>query len=113
MSRRDTRLLLEDILDCIESNQSYTYLMSYDDFQSDSKTSDAVIYNLIKIGVATNRLSEDFNSSFVNVDWFALRGSRNRIAHDYLGTDLSTIWSIVERHLEQLKKDITLILNDI
>lgn len=87
--------------------------MSFDDFKTDTKTSDAVIYNLIKIGEAVNRLPEDLKDKYSSVDWFALRGLRNRIAHDYLGTDLAIIWNILKEHLEFLKIEINSILNDI
>ena len=60
MSKRSLSLLFEDILESIGKIERYTEGMTQENFQSDEKTSDAVVRNLEIIGEAAGRLPEDF-----------------------------------------------------
>lgn len=57
MSPREWLHRVKDILDAIEKITSYTSGMDFQDFHSDSKTTDAVIRNLVVIGEAARRLT--------------------------------------------------------
>jgi uncharacterized protein with HEPN domain len=109
MSKREPRLLLTDILDSIEKIKSYTEGHTYKSFIEDSKTLDAVIRNFEIIGEAANRLPEDFKDSNPSVNWFRIRGFRNRIVHDYMGIDYQIVWTIIEKDLMKLEKEIAVI----
>jgi uncharacterized protein with HEPN domain len=52
MSRRDPKLLVEDILESSNKILDYTKGLSFDEFTRDSKTVDAVIRNFEIIGEA-------------------------------------------------------------
>jgi uncharacterized protein with HEPN domain len=56
MSKREPKLLLEDILQSIQKIKLYTNGMTSESFQNDNKTMDAVIRNFEIIGEATNRI---------------------------------------------------------
>ncbi len=43
--------------------------MSQDDFESDEKTTDAVVRNLEIIGEAAGRLPEDFTDRHLEIEW--------------------------------------------
>ena len=73
---------------------------------SDGKTYDAVLMNFIIIGEAANRLSAELRSTLVEVDWRAMVGFRNIVAHDYFGVDINVVWAAVKIHLPQLREDI-------
>ena len=102
MSKRDEKLLMEDIRLSINRIKSYVEGYSYQDFEKDNKTIDAVIRNFEIIGEAANRLPELFKESNPDIPWYRLRGFRNRIVHDYMGIDLLIVWSIVENDLDPL-----------
>lgn len=106
MSKRDAGLLLQDIIDSITKIQSYVSGHTFESFMSDSKTLDAVIRNFEIIGEAANRLPDDFKDKNEHINWFRIRGFRNRIVHDYMGIDYHIVWKIIEEYLEVLKKDI-------
>lgn len=53
MSKRDIRLFLKDILDCIEKIEKYIKGMSFEDFIQNDMVVDAVIRNLEIIGEAS------------------------------------------------------------
>lgn len=106
MSKREPKLLLGDILDSIGKIKSYTTGHSYESFLSDSKTLDAVIRNFEIIGEAANRLPEEFKDQHPAINWFRIRGFRNRIVHDYMGIDYKIVWTIIEKDLNKLEEDI-------
>ena len=59
MSKRNDNLLLEDIVESIDKILRYIDGISFDDFQFDDKTIDAVVRNFEIIGEAANHLSEN------------------------------------------------------
>jgi uncharacterized protein with HEPN domain len=102
MSKRDPKILLNDIVDAGKKIISYTSGQSFDDFIADSKTIDAVIRNFEIIGEAANRLPEEFKDKYHQIDWLRIRGFRNRIVHDYFGVDYEIVWQIKESYLPEL-----------
>ena len=50
---------LQDILEAIETIERYQ-VPSFDEFAADSRTQDAIFYNLIIIGEAADQVSESF-----------------------------------------------------
>jgi uncharacterized protein with HEPN domain len=69
MSRRDTQLLIEDILEAANRILSYTKGLSFEDFTADQKTVDAVARNFEIIGEAASRLPEQFKSKHPEINW--------------------------------------------
>ena len=112
MSERHPKLLLEDILESAAKILNYTENLSYQDFIVDSKTIDAVVRNFEIIGEASNRLPEKFRDENNSIDWFRLRGFRNRIVHQYFGLDYEIIWKLKESHLKPLISEIENILKN-
>jgi uncharacterized protein with HEPN domain len=102
MSKRNSKLLVEDILESCHKILEYTKVMSFTEFAADQKTIDAVIRNFEIIGEAASRLPEDFKALHQDIDWVRVRGFRNRIVHDYFGIDNSIVWQIKETYLPQL-----------
>ena len=111
MSKRDSKLLLEDILEASNKIFSYLFDFSFEDFTNDSKTIDAVIRNFEIIGEAANRLSNEFKELHNNIEWYKIIGLRNRIVHEYMGVDTSIIWNISKDFLPPFHNDINLLLN--
>jgi len=102
MSKRQPNLLIEDIIDSSNKILEYTNGMSFENFTSDSKTTDAVIRNFEIIGEAANRLPEEFKEQHSSINWHKIRGFRNRIVHDYMGIDYSIVWEIKNNFLPEL-----------
>jgi uncharacterized protein with HEPN domain len=107
MSERNPRLLIEDILESCEKILDYTAGLSFEEFVAEPKTVDAVVRNFEIIGEAANRLPEDFKDNHPEIDWFRIRGFRNRIVHDYFGIDYSIVWQIKDNFLPELMKSLS------
>ncbi len=60
---------------------------------------------------SANRLTEDFKSLHVSINWFRIRGFRNRIVHDYMGIDYQIVWTIIIKDLNNLESDIKAIVD--
>ena len=57
-------------------------------FLDDEKTQSSVLYQIVIIGEAVNRLSPDFIANYPQIPFNAIRGMRNRVAHEYKDVDL-------------------------
>jgi uncharacterized protein with HEPN domain len=100
---------LQDILAAIEAIETYS-VSSYDEFLSDSKTQDAILYNLIIIGEAANQITDEFQENHSMLPWSSMIGTRNIIVHGYDQVKFQIVWEILQRDLEPLKHEITKIL---
>ena len=78
---------------------TYTENLTYEEFIANSKTIDAVIRNYEIIGDAANRLPESIKDSMNSIDWFRIRGFRNRVAHQYFGIDYEIVWLLRDTYL--------------
>lgn len=93
MSERDTKLLLEDILDAIATIESFTKeIKSYDDFVSNILLSQAVFFNFTIIGEASSQIPQGFKNLNPHVDWRIIKDMRNFIVHEYFGIVPKLIW---------------------
>ena len=113
MSKRTPKLLLEDILDSSERILKYVENMTFDEFQQDIKTVDAVVRNFEIIGEASNLLPDELKENYPEIDWHRIRGFRNRIVHDYFGVDNQIIWTIIFDQIPALISEINRILSEL
>ncbi len=102
MSKCDTILLLEDMLESDIKITKYTIQLDIDSFLKDDKTIDAVVRNFEIIGEAANRIDNDFRITHPEIEWYRIRGFRNRIVHDYFGIDYEIVWTIIQNDIEAL-----------
>jgi uncharacterized protein with HEPN domain len=113
MSKRDTLLLLEDMLQSAQKIKQYTKDFDYEVFLTDDKTIDAVVRNFEIIGEAANRIDPDFRDQNPAIEWKRLRGFRNRIVHDYFGIDYEIVWNIIETYIDELSDTLETIIKEI
>ena len=109
-NRRNSNLLLQDIIDSGDRILRYTENMTFDEFVSNELVIDGVIRNFEIIGEAANRLTDDFKDQYQDIDWHRIRGFRNRIVHDYVGIDFEIVWRIKETMLSEMLSRIKEIL---
>ena len=100
----------------IAAQQSIEFVdgMRYAEFERDTKTQRAVTMNLIILGEAAGKIEErfpDFATTHPEIAWTAIRGMRNRIAHEYFPLNFETIWSTVESELPQFIRQVESAMN--
>ena len=110
MSKKDLKLLLNDILECCQKIKKYTKNYTFESFLCDDKTIDAVIRNFTIIGEATFNINQDFKIENPQIQWREIKDFRNKIVHDYTGTDIEIVWEIVSNYIDELEFQIKKLL---
>lgn len=97
--------LLAHMREAVGQSLAYTEGMAKEDFLADKRTQQAVILNLIIIGEAATKLM-DHHAGLIKghpgIEWRAMRGMRNRIAHGYYDINLDVVWDTVHGALPEL-----------
>lgn len=102
---RDSKKLLLDILQAIETIESYA-ISDYETFLEDGKTQDAVMFNLIIMGEAANQVPREFQEKHPEIPWSSIIGTRNVIVHGYDQVKLPIVWDILQKNLIPLKNSL-------
>lgn len=104
---------LMDIINAISEVENYfvDYNMRYDVFKNDFLRRSAVERKAEIIGEAINRIFK-INSNFPIPNARAFVNTRNRIIHGYDSVKPEFLWSLVLRHIPNLKGDIEKVLSE-
>jgi uncharacterized protein with HEPN domain len=70
---------------------------------------EACLYNIQIIGEAVAQLPDDVKDNSPHVPWTLIKGMRNRLIHEYFGTDLPVVWNVIKNDLPTFKSDLQLI----
>lgn len=100
--KKDNFVYLQDIIYACEKIKTYIEGFSENDLGEDTLTQDAIIRNIIVIGEATNKLTEDFKTSYPE---FPVKGAitmRNKLVHDYSFVDREILWDTVTKDIPDL-----------
>ena len=103
MSKRDDRLLLEDMAEAVDKILRYTEGKSFQEWRSDELLQDAVIRNFEVLGEACRHLSHAIVNTHADTDWKGIRDFRNLLVHEYFGVDPTIVWDIISIELPKLK----------
>ena len=107
---RDIQLCLEDIVSCCDKIGRYTIGLTFEHFQADERTIDAVVRNLEVIGEAAKWVPEQVRANYPDVHWRKMAGLRDVISHGYVGLDLQLIWDVVQRDVPAARVKVAAIL---
>jgi uncharacterized protein with HEPN domain len=102
LSRGD-ELRLTDILEAIARIRSYAP-SEREPFVGANR--EAVLYNLVVIGEAAARMSDETRDAATGVPWSRIVGLRNLIAHQYFRIDTAIIREIIETQLADLERAV-------
>jgi uncharacterized protein with HEPN domain len=81
-------------------------IKSLEEFETDSRTQDTVMFNLIILGEAANGLSDEFIENHNNIPWNDVIGMRNIIVHGYDILKTSVVWDIIINDLPTLEQQL-------
>ena len=84
-NRKNPKVYVLHVLDCIESIQRYTKGFLKNDFLKSKLVQDAVIRNLEVIGEAVKQINDDVRAENPTVEWKKISGLRDILIHNYLG----------------------------
>lgn len=102
---KENHLLLHDMLEAISSIESYGSI-SFDEFLVDVKTQDAIMFNLIVMGEAASKITNEFQEKHSEIPWSSIIGTRNVIVQGYDQVKLPIVWDIIQKNIKPLKENI-------
>lgn len=103
---------IQDIQQAAREILSFTAGMDRATFAADRRTQAAVLYDIIVIGEAANRLSAEFRQQHSTIPWKNIIGMRNILAHQYDEIDADEVWKVVYQDLPELLAMIAPLLTD-
>lgn len=111
--RRRAKERIQDILDAVSRIQAFITGLSFEDFQKDERTVQAVEYNFVVIGEAAVHLPSEIIASHPEIPWREMRGLRNVVAHGYFAVSVSTVWETAIGDLPPLAKQLARLLEEL
>ena len=112
---KDLNIYLLEILQAANYVQLYTKDITYEEFVSDPKTTQAVILNMLIIGENSSKLLQfhpEFTQKNKDLKWEAMRGMRNRIAHGYFEMNLEIVWTTTQESIPEIIDKLSYLENN-
>ncbi len=104
MPDRKPSALIKDILNCIERIGLYIDGLSSEAFAANYMAMEACLYNVQVIGEAVSKLPDDIKKSELKIPWGLMKRMRNRLIHEYFGTDPDIVWKVIKNELPAMMK---------
>ena len=70
----------------------------------DDKTQSSILYQLLIIGEATKRISQEFRVKNLQIPWSLMAGMRDNLIHEYNDTNLDEVWKTSDKDIPELVK---------
>ena len=93
MPRDDATII--DILKAARMAERFLIGASKESFLQDPKTQSAVLHQLLVLGEAVKRLSEELRNQYPTIPWKQIAGLRDVVIHQYDAVDLEEVWKTV------------------
>lgn len=110
--KREYKLYLNDIRDCIKQIEKYMKNISQEEFAKNTLLQDAVVRRFEIIGEASRNIPRALKERNKHVPWFNMSQFRDLIAHGYYEISVNRVWKVFKEDLQNIKKaveNITLI----
>jgi len=105
---RDSAALL-DMLKAARLAVEFREGMDRRAFLDDPKTLSAVLHQLLVLGEAGKRLSQEFRVQHEEIPWKRIVGMRDKLIHGYDDVDLNEVWKTVRSDIPRLIKQLELL----
>jgi len=109
---RDWRLYVQDMVEFGERVVAYVDGLDQQAFTADQRTYDATLRNIELLGEAATHIPENVRDAHPEIAWRQIIGTRNRLAHGYLGIDDDVIWDIIQTDIPDLLPALSRLLNE-
>jgi uncharacterized protein with HEPN domain len=109
MPNRD-RQSVEDMLRAMRKILDYARGTTRQTLPTDPMRLDAVLYEIVVMGEAARRLSQEFRDRQPDVPWRDIIGMRSIVAHGYDQIDDDELWQVIDHDLPVLLPKLETIL---
>lgn len=104
MDEREAEYLL--YIDATLSEFSEYAARGREAYDADIAVARACQYSIVRLAADLERLGNEWLDAHPAVPWQAIRGMRNRIAHDYRTIDDDMVWRAVTEYAPALHRDL-------
>lgn len=80
-------------------------------FLGDATLKRAFVRSIEIIGEASKKVPAEVKTRYPEINWKAVAGMRDRLIHNYFGTDYEIVWDVVVNKMPPLRKAIQSMLN--
>ena len=101
LSDRDAATLL-DIERAAQKVLHYKHGFEKAAFMEDDKTQSAIVFQLLIIGEAVKRLSQEFRTQHPDIPWSLIAGMRDNLIHGYDDIDWDEVWKTASSDIPEL-----------
>ena len=108
MSRDATTVI--DVLNAAKLAVEFVEGMGSKAFADDPKTQSAVLHQLLVLGEAVKRLTEDFRSEHSDLPWKLMAGMRDQLIHNYDSVDVDLVWKTLQKDIPTVIMVLTRVL---
>ncbi len=102
---RDSATLL-DMLKAARLVVEFREGMDRKAFLDDPKTQSAILLQLLILGEAAKRLSQEFRAQHQKISWKKIAGMRDKLIHEYDNVDLDEVWKTARSDIPRLIKQL-------
>jgi len=95
---------LWDMLEAAKEITAFLKGIRYDDFVRSKMIRSAVERQLMIVGEAANRVSEEFQEKHPEIPWRQIIGQRNVLAHEYGDIKVERVWAAATINVPALLK---------
>ncbi len=103
MKNREYLDYVEDIVNSMTEARGFVENMDYEAFETDRKTTLAVIQCLEIVGEAVKRIPASVKNRYPEIPWKKMAGMRDKLVHEYLSVTLRIVWDTVQQDIPALK----------
>ncbi len=102
---------LIDILDAAQRILKYTEGVNFEEFCESELHKSLSIHNLLVIGEAATRISDELKNAHSEIPWRSMIALRNRLIHQYHLVDYSLVFQLVKEEIPTLVKQLEILLD--
>lgn len=93
---------IQDLWNAAQEILNFAAGMTYDSLKVDRRTQAAILYEIVVLGEAANRLSPEFRAQHSTIPWKDIIGMRNILTHQYDKVDAKVVWDVVHQDIPEL-----------
>ena len=111
--KKDPKIFLEHILQCIERIEEYTEGIKKKQFLESVQLQDSIIRRIEIMGEAVKNIPRHVKDRYPDIAWKEIAGMRDILIHEYFGVDLGLTWKVAIKNVRQLKNRILKMKKDL